>query len=114
MGNVNLPTPVVLAGAGLCLLGGYLVGVVAGPEGPDRTTGIVQSYDSSSRTLCLEGDGVQELDGAQDGVLCGFWERAEGARTPREGDDFRFVSRVDSNRAGADDDRVLIFGEVDS
>jgi hypothetical protein len=30
--NVTLPTPVVLAGAGLCLLGGYLVGAVGGHE----------------------------------------------------------------------------------
>jgi hypothetical protein len=113
VGNVNLPTPVVLAGAGLCLLGGYLVGVVAGPEGPDRTTGTVQSYDSSSNSLCLEGDGVEDLDGAKDGVLCGVWEGSEGARTPRKGDHFRFVSRLDRNRSGAEDDRVVIFGEVD-
>lgn len=113
MGNVNLPTPVVLAGAGLCMLGGYLIGVVAGPDTPARTTGIVQSYDGSTRQLCLEGDAIEDHEGADEGVLCGTWQKAEGARTPRKGDDFRFVSRIDRNQSGSEDDRVLIFGEVD-
>lgn len=113
VGNVNLPTPVVLAGAGLCLLGGYLVGVVAGPEGPDRTTGVVESYDSGTRRLCLEGESVEDLDGAEDGILCGIWQRAASSESPHEGDRFRFVSRVSRGQSGPEDDRVLIFGEVD-
>jgi len=113
VGNVNLPTPVVLAGAGLCLLGGYLVGVVAGPEGPDRETGLVESYDSSTRKLCLTGESVEDQDGAEDGNLCGTWQRAFGSETPRVGDKFRFVSKVSRGQSGPDDDRVLIFGEVD-
>ena len=64
--NVNLPTPVVLAGAGLCLLGGYLIGVLVGPEGPDRATGVVESYDSNTRKLCLTGDSVEDQDGAEE------------------------------------------------
>ena len=111
--NVNLPTPVVLAGAGLCLLGGYLIGVVVGPEGPDRATGVVESYDSGTRKLCLSGDSVEDQDGAEDGVLCGIWQRAAGSQAPREGDRFRFVSKVSRGQSGPDDDRVLIFGEVD-
>ena len=42
MGNLNLPTPIVLAGAALCILAGYLIGVVAGPDTPERTTGTVE------------------------------------------------------------------------
>lgn len=113
MGNVNLPTPVVLAGAGLCMLGGYLVGVVAGPDTPERTTGVVESYDRTTRELCLSGGSVEDHEGAEDGHLCGTWQRSTGSRTPAKGDDFRFVSRIDRNRSGDDDDRVLIFGEVD-
>ena len=45
MGNVNLPTPVALAGGAICLLGGYLVGVLAGPDTASRTTATVASYD---------------------------------------------------------------------
>lgn len=111
MGNVNLPTPLVLAGAGACLLGGYLIGVVAGPDGPDRTVGEVVSYDASRHELCLAGDGVEDLEGAEGGELCGTWQRAEGSRRPQKGDDFRFVSRFEEGREGTED-RVLIFGEV--
>ena len=113
VGNVNLPTPVVLAGAGLCLLGGYLIGVVAGPEGPDRETGVVESFDSGTRNLCLTGDSVEDLEGAEEGVLCGTWQRAAGSDAPSKGDRFRFVSKVEHGQSGRDDDRVLIFGEVE-
>jgi hypothetical protein len=114
VGNVNLPTPVVLAGAGLCMLGGYLIGVVAGPEAPDRTTGVVDSYHSSTRKLCLKGDSVAKQDGAKDGVLCGVWQRAAGSENPNEGDRFRFVAKVSHGQSGRDDDKVLIFGEIDN
>ena len=74
MANLNLPTPVVLAGAGLCLLGGYLIGVVAGPDTPERTTGVVDSYNSRTNELCLTGDAVGDQEGANDdGELCGIW-----------------------------------------
>lgn len=113
MANVNLPTPVVIAGAGLCLLGGYLVGVVAGPDTPERTTGIVESYDPDNRELCLSGDAVADHEGAKDDMLCGVWQKSSSAVTPEEGDRFRFVSRLREGRSGSEDDRVLIFGEVD-
>jgi hypothetical protein len=112
--NLNLPTPVVLAGAGLCLLGGYLIGVVAGPDTPERTTGTVESYDARSNELCLSGDSVDDQDGAEDGELCGVWQRTTGSPRPREGDSFRFVSKVSKQQSTPDDDRVLIFGEVDN
>ena len=65
MANLNLPTPVVIAGAGLCLLGGYLIGVVAGPDTPERTTGTVDSYNARTNELCLSGDAVGDQDGAE-------------------------------------------------
>lgn len=113
MGNVTLPTPVLIAIAALLVLGGYLIGVVAGPESPDRTIGTVDSYDPGTRELCLTGDAVEDLQGADDGMLCGVWQKAASSTIPREGDDFRFVSRVAEQRAGSEDDRVFIFGEVD-
>jgi hypothetical protein len=115
--NVNLPAPVLAAGGVLCLLAGYLLGVVAGPSSPDRATGTVTSYDVGSGRLCLEGDGVAAQDGADDqGVLCGLWQRSAGARTPAVGDSFRFVTVMTAKApAGTDADRdrrVLIYGDV--
>lgn len=93
MANVNMPTPVALAGGAICVLGGYLLGVLAGPDSAQETTATVVTYDSGSRTLCLEGDGVSAQDGpVENGVLCGTWRMTEGAATPRAGDEFRFVS----------------------
>ena len=43
MGNVTLPTPVFVAGGALCLLAGYLVGTVAGPEKPECAIATVAS-----------------------------------------------------------------------
>jgi len=115
--NVNLPAPVLLAGATLCLLAGYLLGVVIGPDSPDRATGTVTSYDRGSGLLCLEGDGVGSQEGAKDdGTLCGLWQRSSGAQTPEAGDSFRFVSVVTATApegTNTDDDRrVLIYGDV--
>ncbi len=94
MGNVNMPTPVALAGGALCLLAGYLVGVVAGPDSTSRSAAVVTSYDTKSSKLCLTGSGVDGEPGAKDGVLCGLWRRSAGDTIPREGDAFRFVSEV--------------------
>jgi hypothetical protein len=116
--NVNLPTPVVIAGGALCLLGGYLVGVVAGPDTPDRTTGVVESYDSKTQELCLSGDAVSaDADANEDGLLCGAWQRSPGSTTPHSGDNFRFVTKRTaqdpSGTDGGDDDaQVLIYGDV--
>jgi len=117
VGNVNLPTPVVIAGGALCLLGGYLIGVVAGPDTPERTTGVVESFDSGTSRLCLSGASVSEQEGVDDdGILCGAWQRSTGSTTPHEGDTFRFVSiRTAEPPEGTDTDtgeRVLIYGDV--
>ena len=85
MSNVNMPTPVALAGAGLCLLGGYLVGTVAGPSGHAESTAQVQSYDPSTDRLCLTGGAVADDADAKDGVLCGTWRHDAGAQRPEEG-----------------------------
>ena len=117
MGNVNLPTPVAVAGGALCLLGGYLLGWVSGPDAPVRATGVVQSYDAASGRLCLTGDGVEDQEGTDDGRLCGTWRRGEGSRLPQHGDTFRFVSLVvDSSRAGEADAGpvTVIYGDVAS
>ncbi len=94
MGNVNLPTPVALAGGAFCVLGGYLLGVVAGPDTVSRTTAVVASYDPASSRLCLEGDGIDGQEGAVvDGQLCGTWRRTGSDQAePHVGDTFRFVS----------------------
>ena len=41
MANINLPVPVAVAGGCLCLLGGYLIGAVAGPQASDPTVATV-------------------------------------------------------------------------
>lgn len=118
MGNVTLPTPVALAGGALCILGGYLLGVVAGPDTPSRTTGVVKSYDQRDGTLCLEGETVADQEGAgQDGLLCGTWRRSVGDQDlPEPGEEFRFVSVVvDQPPAGADvgpGPFTMIYGDV--
>ncbi len=111
VGNVTLPTPVFVAGGALCLLAGYLVGVVAGPDTPDRTTGSVVSFDSDDGMLCLGGDGVKDASGVDDnGRLCGTWRRSTGARTPAAGDRFRFVSVVDKSVTKGS--TTVIYGNV--
>lgn len=109
MGNVNMPTPVAVAGGALCLLAGYLVGAVAGPDTKTRTTAQVQSYDATTQELCLTGEGVVDQPGAADGTLCGLWRRPTGEAVPKEGDDFRFVSL---NSSRGDDSVTYIYGSV--
>lgn len=115
MGNVTLPTPVFVAGGALCLLAGYLAGTVAGPEKPERAVATVASYDSTTSTICLEGDSVEGEKGLNDeGRLCGLWKKAQGLTdTPREGDKFRFVSMDTSGTGDADPKtKVIIYGNV--
>ncbi len=108
---MNVPTPVFVAGGALCLLAGYLVGTVTGPNTPDRTTATVRSYDSHTGRLCLTGDAAGDQDGADsDGTLCGRWSRSGNALTPGKGDNFRFVTIQ-----GKDTDKQpanLIYGNV--
>lgn len=118
MGNVNLPTPVALAGAGICVLGGYLFGVVVGPDTVTRTTAQVHSYDPSNSRLCLTGEGIEGQEGpVVDGLLCGVWRRTQGTPSePRPGDEFRFVSLSvgDPEATGPEGQRptTVIYGDV--
>lgn len=112
MGNVNLPTPVVIAAGVFVFAGGYLTGAVTGWDSPDRTTATVSSYDAGSHRLCLKGDAVADLAGADGHTLCGQWRQVEGSTVPAVGDKFRFVSSLHKGQSGDSDDRVTIFGEV--
>jgi hypothetical protein len=111
MGIVSLPTPVALTGGAICLLGGYLVGVLTGPDTTSRTTATVVSYDTGSGELCLTGDGVkaQASDGDQ---LCGTWRRAGESTPPRQGDRFRFVTLSGGNSGDTEKPAVVIYGDV--
>ncbi len=118
MGNVTLPTPVALAGGAICILGGYLLGAVAGPSSPSRTTAVVDSYDQSDGRICLSGETVNDLEGADEaGGLCGVWRRSVGDDVlPEPGDQFRFVSVVvDQPPSGQDAENgpsTMIYGDV--
>jgi hypothetical protein len=109
MANVNLPVPVAFAGAALCAMGGYLIGVVAGPDTTSRTTAEVLSYDRDSRELCLTGDAVADLPQAGDGRLCGTWRSAQRNAAPRPGDQFRFVVMASK---GQGEVSTFIYGDV--
>jgi hypothetical protein len=114
MGNVNLPTPVALAGGAICLLGGYLFGVLTGPDTSTRSTATVASFDVGSGRLCLSGDGVKDQDGIDEqGRLCGTWRRPDTSGTPRTGDRFRFVTlHGGSTASGGDQPVTVIYGDV--
>ncbi|ROR90533.1 hypothetical protein [Nocardioides aurantiacus] len=115
MANVTLPTPVVLAGAGLCLLGGYLVGSVAGAtDQVERRTAEVASYDPADQRVCLTGAAVEDLPGADDeGRLCGSLRRTPSSAVPREGDTMRFVSVATTGQVdGKPRQSVVVIGDV--
>jgi hypothetical protein len=109
MANVNLPAPVAIAGAVLCVLGGYLVGVVAGPDTTSRTTAEVVSYDPVGHELCLTGEAVADLPQTDDGELCGTWRSSQRNPRPRQGDEFRFVVMT---REGEGSVSTFIYGDV--
>ena len=111
MANVTMPAPVALAGGALCLLAGFLVGVVAGPETEDTDTATVVSYDPADEQLCLTGEAVEDASAARDGVLCGEWRRIDEGAPPREGDEFRFVT-LSSDPGDEGDVTTLIYGDV--
>ncbi len=118
MGNVNLPTPVAVAGGAFCVLVGYLLGAVLGPDTAARATAEVAGYDPATSRLCLRGAGIEGQEGTVvDGLLCGTWRRTQGAgEVPEEGDQFRFVSFESSgaDASGPDGARaaVVIYGDV--
>lgn len=114
MGNVTLPTPIFVAGGAFCLLAGYLVGAVAGPDTPARTTATVVSFDRSDSKLCLEGESVKDEKATDsDGVLCGTWSHPAGVVEPSKGDKFRFVT-MDASGAKGSEPRAttVIYGTV--
>ena len=116
MGNVNLPTPVAVTGAVICVLAGYLLAIITGSDASASTTAEVASYDAASSRLCLRGDGVDSQEGSVvDGELCGTWRRAAGTSVqPQEGDSFRFVSLSAGDAEGPRGERAttVIYGEV--
>jgi len=116
MGNVTLPTPVAVAGGAICVLGGYLLGVVAGPDAPTRATATVESYDGANGRLCLRGQTVEDQEGTAEGeLLCGRWRRPPDAETPQPGDAFRYVSTATEARSSPDGEPepvTLIYGGV--
>jgi hypothetical protein len=111
MGNLTLPTPVALAGGALCALGGFVVGVVAGPDTTQRTTAEVASFDPGTEELCLRGEAVAELPATEDGELCGTWRHTSSAHRPREGDQFRFVTMRSAEGEG-ERPVTYIYGDV--
>jgi hypothetical protein len=113
--NVTLPTPVFIAGGALCLVAGYLVGTVAGPDTPHRTTATVVSFNAKTSELCLEGESVKnEKDTDEDGVLCGTWSHSVDATRPRKGDTFRFVVLDTSGVKGSEPrSDTVIYGSVE-
>ena len=111
MANINLPVPVAVAGGCLCLLGGYLIGAVAGPQASDPTVATVESYDAGTRELCLSGESVADDPAAEDGVLCGEWRRGAGSTRPVKGDTFRYVS-LDRSTDG-EDTTIYFYGDVE-
>ncbi len=112
MANINLPVPVAVAGGCLCLLGGYLIGAVAGPQASDPTVATVESYDSRTRELCLSGDSVADDPAAEDGVLCGEWRRTSTSARPVKGDTFRYVS-LDRTDDADGDTTIYFYGDVE-
>jgi hypothetical protein len=112
VGNVTLPTSVFVAGGALCVLAGYLVGYVASPDTPDRTTADVVSFDAATSRLCLGGGSVKDLGGADaKGQLCGRWSRGQRSADPVKGDHFRFVTVTSNGQQGSAPQRV-IYGSV--
>lgn len=115
VGNVTLPTPVFVAGGALCLVAGYLIGTVAGPDTPSRATATVVSFDAKTSELCLEGDSVKDEKAAdENGVLCGTWSHSADATRPRRGDTFRFVAMDTSGVKGSEPrSSTVIYGTVE-
>jgi hypothetical protein len=110
MPEISLPAPVAVAGAALCVLGGYLIGAVTGPDAADESTAEVARYDAGSKELCLTGEAVDEEERSEGGELCGTWRHRSGADEPRPGDRFRFVTMTSDD--GAEESVTYIYGDV--
>lgn len=113
VGNLTLPTPVVLAGAGMCLLAGALVGYVLAPASADAAVATVASFDPAASRLCLTGDAVSHEPGRDQAELCGTWRRSGVVSVPAAGDRFRFVVVRTRGRSDSQERRrVLLYGDV--
>lgn len=110
MADVSMPAPVAIAGAALCLLGGYLVGAVTGPDATEQSTAEVASFDPATDELCLVGDAVEDEEQADGGEVCGTWRHRGDQTEPSEGDQFRFVTMTSDD--GADESVTYIYGDV--
>jgi len=97
----------------MCLLAGYLLGMVTGPNEANPTLAQVASFDPNTQKLCLEGNAAEAQEGASGGQLCGVWRRTVGSATPARGDDFRFVSVATTGEFdGKKRSQVVIYGDV--
>ena len=110
MGNLTLPTPVALAAATLCVLGGFVAGAAAARGPADRSTAEVHSYQPATEALCLTGEAVADEPAAEDGVLCGTWRHPSSAPRPILGEEFRFAVMVHAPE-GVDVAAVFLYGE---
>lgn len=110
MSDVTMPAPVAFAGAALCVLGGYLIGAVTGPDAAEESTAEVASFDPSTDRLCLTGEVVEGERRAEDGELCGTWQHRPDATEPRKGDPFRFVTMRSDDGEG--ESVTYIYGDV--
>lgn len=112
MGNVTLPTTVLAAGAGVCVVAGILVGSIAFGPPHDLTTAQVASFDAATSRLCLEGEAARDQKGADSaGQLCGTWRT--GDAHVRVGAKFRFVSVFTTGVSGGQQhQQVVIYGNV--
>lgn len=111
---MTLPTPVFIAGAAAFALAGFLAGTVTSSGDSESRTAKVQSYDPEKAELCLTGEAAADAAGAaDDGSLCGRWQRVPGARVPKVGDDFRFVTVQTTGESGGEQQRAsVIYGDV--
>jgi hypothetical protein len=97
----------------MCLLAGYLLGMVTGPNSANPTLAKVASFNPETQQLCLEGKAASSQEGAKDGELCGLWRRTVRSATPVKGDDFKFVSVSTSGKFdGKTQTQVVIYGDV--
>jgi hypothetical protein len=114
VGNVTLPTPVVVAGVAVCLLAGGVVGLVVAPDPPDHSTATVASFDPHTSVLCLKGDSVKDEPRLNDdGELCAVWRHAGRYHRPQPGQRFRYVTvRTTGTSGGEKQQQTVIYGDV--
>lgn len=114
VGNVTLPTPLVVAGGAFCLLAGALAGFVLAPDSHDQNTATVVSYQAGDSQLCLSGSRASAEKGADDkGELCGVWRHSGITHVPQPGQKFRFVTVYTSGTSGGEEHRqTVLYGDV--